>query len=43
MDLRSFTVHVDNIKFFICPTNAHNSYKIVTLLLTEHNMQPQYR
>jgi len=30
--LRSFTVHVDNMKFFICPTNAHKSYKIVKLL-----------
>jgi len=26
--LRSCTVRVDNIEFFICPTNAHNSYKI---------------
>jgi len=25
-------VHVDNIKFLICPTDAHNSYKIVKLL-----------
>jgi hypothetical protein len=25
-------VHVDNIKFFTCPTDAHNSYKIVKLL-----------
>jgi len=25
-------VHVDNIKFFICTTIAHNSYKIVKLL-----------
>jgi hypothetical protein len=25
-------VHVNNIKFFICPTNAHNSYNIVELL-----------
>jgi len=31
-NLRSCTVHVDNIKFFICPTNAHNSYKIVKQL-----------
>ena len=30
--LRRCTVHVDNIKFFICSTNAHNSYKIVKLL-----------
>jgi len=46
MDLRSCTVHVDNIKFFICPTNAYNSYKTVTLLThnrTEYNMQPQHR
>jgi len=25
-------MHIDNIKFFICPNNAHNSYKIVKLL-----------
>jgi len=25
-------VHVANVKFFICPTNAHNSYKIIKLL-----------
>jgi len=25
-------VHVGNIKFFIYPTNAHNSYQIVKLL-----------
>ena len=25
-------MHVDNFKFFICPTNAHNSYKIFKLL-----------
>jgi len=31
-NLRSCTVHVDNIKFFICPTNARNSYKIVKQL-----------
>jgi len=31
-DLRSFTVHVDNIKCFICPTNAHDYYKIVKML-----------
>jgi len=24
--------HLEFIKFFICPTNAHNSYKIVKLL-----------
>jgi len=30
--LRCCTVHIDNIKFFICPTNAGNSYKIVKLL-----------
>ena len=28
-NLRSCTVHIGNIKFFICPTNAHISYKIV--------------
>ena len=31
-NLRNCIVHVDNIKFFICPTNAHNSYKIVKQL-----------
>ena len=31
-DLHSCTVHVDNIKFFVCPTNAHISYKIVKFL-----------
>ena len=31
-DLRSCSVHVENIKFFICPTNAHNYYKIVKQL-----------
>ena len=31
-NLRSCTVRVDNIKCFICPTNAHNSYKIFKLL-----------
>jgi len=30
--LCSCTVHVDNIKFFICSTNTHNSYKTVKLL-----------
>ena len=30
--LRSCTVRVDNIMFFICPTNVHNSYKIVKQL-----------
>jgi len=25
-------IKIANIKFFICPTNAHNSYKIVKLL-----------
>jgi len=24
--LHGCTVHVDNIKFFICPTNAHTDY-----------------
>ena len=34
-NLRGCTVHVDNIKFFICPTNAHINYsKIVELLKT---------
>jgi len=29
------TVHFDNIKFFICPTNAHTNYfKTVKLFLT---------
>jgi len=32
--LRSCIVHVDNIMFFICPNNAHNSYKIVKHLKT---------
>ena len=31
-NFRSCTVHVDSITFFICPTNAHNSYKIVKQL-----------
>ena len=31
-NLRSYTVHFDNIKFFICPTNAHNSFKTFKLL-----------
>jgi len=30
--LRSCTVHVVNIEFFICSTIAHNSYKIIKLL-----------
>jgi len=30
--LCSCTMHVDNIKSYICPTNAHNSYKVVKLL-----------
>ena len=30
--LCSCSVHVDNSKFFICPTNANNSYKIVKML-----------
>jgi len=38
-NLRSCTVHVDNIKFFICPTNSHNSYKIVKLLKSFHSAQ----
>ena len=25
-------MHVDSTKTFICPTNAHNSYKIIKLL-----------
>jgi len=25
-------VHVDSIKFYTCPTNAYNSYKIIKLL-----------
>jgi len=29
---RSCTVHVANIKFFVCPTNVHNSYEMVKLL-----------
>jgi len=34
-NLHSCTVHVDNIKSFICPTNAHINYsKIVELLKT---------
>ena len=31
-NLRSCTVHVANIKFFVCPANAHSSYKINKLL-----------
>jgi len=31
-NLHSCIVHVDNFKFFICPTNEQNSYKIVKLL-----------
>ena len=34
-DIHGCTVHVDNIKSFICPTNAHTNYsKIVELLKT---------
>ena len=37
-DLCSCTVHVDNIEFFICPNNAHNSYKIpIKLSSTQHS------
>ena len=30
--LTDVLVNIQFIKFFICPTNAHNSYKIVKLL-----------
>ena len=31
-NLRTCTMHINDIKFFISSTNAHNSYKIVKLL-----------
>ena len=37
-DLRGCAVHVDNIKSFICPTNAHNSYKTVKLWKSYKNI-----
>jgi len=40
IDLQGCTVHVDNIKFFICPTNAHTNYsKIVELLKTLYTLK----
>ena len=35
MNLHGCTVHFDNIKYFICPTNAYTNYsKIVEILKT---------
>jgi len=28
-NIRGYTVHIDNLKFFICPTSATNYFKLL--------------